>query len=460
MVSPAEVGAMGVGEAIDAVGASERPASFEQFSAALDPQWIADALAATGTASVRRRKLPAEHVVWLVIGMGLFRDRSIAQVVHHLELVVPTPGGARQRVTNAAIVQARDQLGAAPLAALFTQTATTWAHTAAAAERWRGLAVYGLDGTTLRVADTPENTEHFGRPPSRHGEGAGYPQLRLVTLLTLRARLLAAAAFGPYRTSEVALAHEVWAALPEHAVVILDRGFCSYALFHVLAPPAHDRHWLVRARSGSTALTQAVVERFGPGDTLVELRPSPATCAKHPDLPPTLRVRAVRVQRRGFRPYWVFTSLLNPATHPAAEIAALYHERWELELAFDELKTHTCERVEALRSKAPARVAQEVWGLLLAYNLVRLVMSRAAPRARVPPVRLSYRYALLAVRAFWHAAWDTSPGTLPRRLEALLDELAHFVLPERRPRRYPRAVKIKMRNYPRNRPHRRRSRAK
>jgi hypothetical protein len=301
---------------------------------------------------------------------------------------------------------------------------------------------------------------HFGRPPSRHGEGAAYPQLRLVTLLALRARVLAAAAFGPYCTSELALATQVWAALPEHAVVILDRGFCGYALFHVLAPPDRDRHWAVRARSGPTALTQAVVERFGPGDTLVELRPSRATYAKHPDLPPTLRVRAVRIQRRGFRPYWVFTSLLNPATHPAAELAALYHERWELELAFDELKTHTCERVEALRSKAPARVAQEVWGLLLAYNLVRLVMSRAAPRAGVPSVRLSYRYALLAVRAFWHAAWDTSPGTLPRRLEALLDELARFVLPERRPRRYPRAVKIKMSNYPRNRPHRRRSRAK
>jgi hypothetical protein len=451
---------MGVGEALDALGAGERPASFEQFSAALDPQWIADALAATGTASVRRRKLPAEHVVWLVIGMGLFRDRSIAQVVEHLDLVMPTPNGTRHHITNAAIVQARDQLGVAPLATLFTQTATTWAHPAAADERWRGLAVYGLDGTTLRVADTPENVAHFGRPPSRHGEGAGYPQLRLVTLLTLRARLLAAAAFGPYRTSEVALAREVWAALPEHAVVILDRGFCSYPLFHVLATPDRDRHWIVRARSGPTALTQAVIARFSAGDALVELRPSRATRAQHPDLPPTLRVRAVRVHRRGCRPYWVFTSLLNPATHPAAEIAALYHERWELELAFDELKTHTCERVEALRSKAPPRVEQEVWGLLLGYNLVRLVMGRAAPRAGVPPGRLSYRGALLAVRAFWQAAWDTSPGTLPRRLEVLLEDLARFVLPERRPRRYARAVKIKMSNYPRNRPHRRRSRAK
>src|SRR5258705_2573970 len=262
---------MEVGEPILALGAGGGPASLDQFSAAIDPQWIADALAATDPASVRRRKLPAEHVVWLVIGMSLLGDRSIAQVVHHLDLVVPTPSGVRRRVTNAAIVQARDPLGAAPLAALFTQTAQAWAPPAAAADRWRGLAVYGLDGTTLRVADTPENVAHFGRPPSRHGEGAGYPQLRLVTLL--------------------------------------DRGFCSYALFHALAPPDRDRHWVVRARSGPTALTQAVVARFGPGDALVELRPSPATCAKVPDLPPPLRVRTVRVQRRGFRPYWIFPPL-------------------------------------------------------------------------------------------------------------------------------------------------------
>ena len=101
-----------------------------------------------------------------------------------------------------------------------------------------------------------------------------------------------------------------------------------------------------------------------------------------------------------------------------------------------------------------------MWGLLLAYNLLRLVMSRAAPRADLPPLRLSYRHALLAVRSFWHTAWLSPPGVLPRRLDALLDELALFVLPERRPRRYARAVKIKMSNYPRKRPRRRRIRVK
>ena len=451
---------MGLGETVLAVGAGERPASFEQFSAAIDPAWIAEALAATGTASVRRRKLPAEHVVWLVIGMGLFHDRSIAQVVQHLDLVLPTRNGGRGHVTNAAIVQARDQLGAKPLAALFAQTAAVWSTAAADTTRWRGLAVYGLDGTTLRVADTRENVAHFGRPGSRSGEGAGYPQLRLVALSVLRQHLVAAAALGPYRTSELTLAATLWAAVPDHALVILDRGFCSYALFHALADPARQRHWLVRAKTGRTALKVQVVQRLGPGDHVLDLTPSHGTRTAHRTLPATLRVRAVRVHHRGFRPYLVFTSLLDPIAYPAAELVALYHERWELELTFDEVKTHTLERAEALRSQAPTRVEQEVWGLLLAYNLLRLVMSRAAPRAAVSPLRLSYRHALLALRGFWHTAWLSPPGVLPRRLEALLDELALFVLPERRPRRYPRAVKIKMSNYPRKRPRRRRIRVK
>src|SRR5262245_7032504 len=341
-------------------------------------------------------------VVWLVIGIGLFHDRSIAEVVHHLDLVLPPRRGGRGRVSNAAIVQARDQLGAAPLAALFTQTATAWTAAVASRERWHGLAVYCLDGTTLRVPDTPENVTAFGRPPSPDGAGAGYPHVRLVTLLSLRHQLLAAAAVGAPRTGELALARGVWAALPAHAVVILDRGFCSYALFHALSDPPRDRHWLVRARDGRKAVRQQVVAHFAPADALVELRPTTITCAQHPDLPPTLRVRAVRVQRRGS---WLFTSLRNPVTHPAADLAALSHDRSEPELACDELKTHTLERAAALRSTAPPRVEQEVWGRLLAYNLVRVVMSRAAPRAGVPPLRPTYRHAPPHPPAFGHSPW-------------------------------------------------------
>src|SRR5262249_42933336 len=131
---------MELGEAILGVGAGDRAASFELFAETLDAEWIAQALQATGTATIRRRKLPAEYVVWLLMGMGLLRARSIGGVVRHLALVLP-PGGGRGTGRGAAIAQARGRLGPAPLAALFAQTAAVWGPAAAAAERWRGLTV-------------------------------------------------------------------------------------------------------------------------------------------------------------------------------------------------------------------------------------------------------------------------------------------------------------------------------
>jgi len=453
---------MNLGAALLAVGAGERAASFEIFSDALDPEWVDKALTATGTATIRRRKLPAEYVVWLVIGMGLLRDRSIREVVRHLDLVLPA-GSRRPTVSGSAIVRARDRLGPTPLAALFAQAAAVWGPAAADAERWRGLSVYGVDGTTVRVPDTPENEAAFGRIPTRLKSTGGYPQVRLVALMVLRRHLLTSLALGAYRDSELGLAARLWPELPDASLVILDRGFAAYALFHQLADPARQRHWLCRARTGPLALRHRVVQRLGPNDHLVDLTPSRQ--ARHkvrhtaPNLPPTLRVRAIRYQRRGFRACTLYTSLLDPVAYPAAELVTLYHERWELELGFDEVKPHTLERQEALRSKTPARITQEMWGLAIAYNLVRLTMARVADRAQVAPVRISFRHALQFIRLFWLTAWTTSPGVLPRRLDALHDELALLILPARRPkRRYPRAVKIKLSHYPRKRPRPRRNR--
>jgi len=441
---------MDLGQALVAVGGGERAASFEIFARSLDPHWVEDALEATGTATVRRRKLPAEWVVWIVIGMGLFRDRSIQEVVHHLDLVLPAKSGGTQRgiATSSAVVQARDRLGAAPLATLFEQTATCWAKASAHAHRWRGLAVYGVDGSALRVADTPDNDQAFGRPGTSRGGAAGYPQLRLVALMVLRSHLLAGMSLGPWSAGEISLAEPLWARLPDHSVTILDRGFLSYALLHRLATSGRERHWLIRAKSNLTWRTR---RRLGPHDQLVEIAPSRHTRRAHPELPETLEVRAIRYQRRGFRPQTLLTSLLDPATYPAAEIAELYHERWELELGFDEIKTHALEREETLRSRAPERVLQEVWGLAIAYNLVRLHMQHVAHGLSLPPSRISFRHALLLLRGFWLTAWVTAPGNLPHRLEDLHQEIALLVLPPRRPRRYPRAVKIKMSSYPRSR---------
>lgn len=441
---------MGLGEDLLA-GGEERAASFEIFRDSIDPAWITAALEATGTATIRRRKLPAEYVIWLVIGMGLLHDRAITEVVRHLDLVLPTPEGGRGTVSGAAVAQARTRLGPEPLAALFRQTASTWATHAADNDRWHGLAVYGVDGTTVRVADTAENATAFGRPGSRHGDGGGYPQLRLVALMVPRAHLLAGLAMGSYRTSELTLAAELWPLVPPDSITLVDRGVATYPLFQQLHDPATNRHWLTRKKKG---LTIRQVETLGPGDALVDLVPSRGTRALHPELPARIRVRAVRYHRPGFRPQTLLTSLLDPVTSPATELATLYHERWELELGFDEVKTHTLERTEALRSTMPARVRQEVWGLALGYNLVRLAIARAARQAGVPSLRIRYRHALLLIRGFWASAWHAAPGVLPKRLTVLHDELATLVLPARRPRRYPRAVKIKMSNYPRKRPRR------
>jgi len=442
---------MDLGRALAAVGTGERPASFEVFADSLEPQWIEAALAATGTATVRRRKLPAEQVVWIVIGMALFRDRSIQEVVHHLDLGLPgrAPTGRRAVATSSAVVQARDRLGVAPLATLFEQTASSWAGTSADAHRWRGLAVYGVDGSTLRVPDTPENEAAFGRPGTSRGGAAGYPQLRLVALMVLRSHLLAGLSLGPYSVGESSLAEPLWEKLPDHSLTILDRGFLCYALLHGIATSGTERHWLIRTKSN---LQSRTVKRLGPNDALVEILVSRQTRRAHPELPDPFLVRAVRYQRKGFRPQTLLTSLLDPVAYPAAEIAQLYHERWELELGFDEIKTHTLEREEALRSRAPERVRQEVWGLAIAYNLVRLEMQHVAERVRLTPTRISFRHTLLLLRNFWQlTAWVASPGNLPRRLDDLHQEVALLILPPRRPRRYPRAVKIKMSNYPRSR---------
>jgi len=428
--------------------------SFALFAQSLDPHWVEQALRATGTATIRRRKLPAEYVVWLVIGMAMLRDRSIAEVVRHLDLVMPVPTGERQHVSGGAVVQARDRLGPEPLAWLFHASAAVWASASADEHRWRGLAILGVDGSTLRVPDSRENDAHFGRAGTSRGEAAAaYPQLRLVTLMVLRSHLLVDAAFGPYSDSELSLAQRLWPRLPERSLVVVDRGFANYENFQRLADPAHQRYWLTRAKQGQRMAPLRVIRKLGPGDSLVELRPSRHTRRLHPNLPETLTVRAIQYQRKGFKAQTLLTSLLDALAFPAAEIIALYHERWELELAYDEVKTHTLEREEAsLRCRNPERVSQELWGLALAYNLVRLTMADVARRAGVLPNQISYRHTLHFVRAFWISAWFASPGVLPKRLQSLYNELPLLLLPPRRNRAYPRAVKIKMSNYPRKRP--------
>ena len=418
-----------------------------KFVASLDPEWINEALQATGTATIRRRRLPAEQVVWLVIGMCLFRDLSMRELVATLDLALPGSRGIR--VAPSSIVQARNRLGDEPLRWLFERMAEAWGHASARAHAWRGLAVYGADGTTVRVPDSAENRAHFGGQDTRWDSTSGYPLVRLVTLMALRSHILAGARFGAYALSEGALADELWPLLPDHSLTIVDRGFLSARILIGIERGGIQRHWLTRAKS---TLASTRIERFAVGDELIELNVSKEARQKDPSLPATWRMRAIRYQRRGFPPQILLTSLLDPKRYPAAEIVALYHERWEIELGYNEVKRVMLAREESTRSKSPRGVAQELWGLGIAYNLVRYEAERVAADAGVAPTRISFVAALNFIESALRTWGTESAGRLPERLQRLREDLAHFVLPERRERSYPRAVKIKMSNYARKRP--------
>lgn len=441
---------MGLASSLVSLGDGTLPASFEGLKSQVDIEWIQSALARHGVATVRKRKLTAEQVVWLVVGMSLYRDRPIPEIVRRLDLVLPGPNGERQDIAKGAITPARDRVGLEPLRELFQTTARHWALASAERHRWRGLAVLGADGTVLRVPDSRENREKFGLPGSKR-RSAGYPQIRAVGVMALRSHLLLDFDFAGCRTGEVTLAAPMLARVPSRSLTLLDRGFVSYFLLHQIRSGGEDRHWLVRARKG---LKWRVVKSLGRGDSLVEITLSYRARREHPELPEKFLARAVRYRRKGFRPQVLLTSLLDAEKYPAAEIAELYHERWELELGYDEIKTHTLENLEAIRSKSPERVAQEVWGLAVAYNLVRHEMEAVALEHDVPPRRISFRGALMLVRDLFMWAAVASPGSLPKMVKQMRVEMRHLILPPRRSeRRYPRRVKIKMSSYLRNDEH-------
>lgn len=439
---------MGWDLALAATATYAKPERFETFRRHIDPAWIESALTATGTATVRRRRLPVEEVVWVVLGMALYRDRPIEDIVSKLDLALPGGSGT---IARSSISKARERLGSEPMKWLFEQSGSVWAHASADAHRWRELALYGIDGSSLRVPDTPENREHFGGQSGRKGSESGYPMARIVALMVLRSHLLAGAWFGSYGgTNELDPAKRLRTSIPDDSLTIVDRGFLTASMLLGIESGGTNRHWLTRAKSNSK---WRVVERLGKGDEVVEMNVSSEARRKDPSLPRTWTMRAIRYQRKGFRPQTLLTSLLDAEPYPSDEIIALYHERWELELGYDELKTELLEREEAIRSKTREGVEQELWGVLLAYNLVRVEMARIAKQAKVEPTRISFVESLRLIRDEWAWLSVTSPGAIPKRLASMRANIKRYILPPRRRKRvYPRAVKIKMSSYDRKRP--------
>lgn len=191
------------------------------------------------------------------------------------------------------------------------------------------------------MPDSEENRAHFGGRSNQRSD-SGYPIARVVTLMALRSHVMAAARIAPYNTSELALAHELWPEIPDDSLAIVDRGFLYAELLIPLAAKG-NRHWLTRARKNTS---YKVIKKLGPGDELVEMKVTWRAQQNEPGLPKTWVARAIRYKRRGFPPQVLLTSLVDPAKYPRSEVASLYHERWEIELGYDEVKTHMLDRME------------------------------------------------------------------------------------------------------------------
>ena len=316
---------MGFNQAFHAAATFASPPTLEDFRKQIDSRWIEEALAATGTATVRRRRLPAEQVIWVVLGMGMFRDRPIEDVVSKLDLALPSAGAS---IARSSVSQARDRVGSEPLRWLFERSAAIWSAQSAEAHEWRGLKLYGIDGSSVRVPDTPENRETFGGQSGREGSESGYPLVRIAALMVLRSHLLAGCNFGGYGANEIQYAWPLLEVVPSRSLTILDRGFFG-ARFLLAIEGTGSRQWLTRARSD---LKFRVIKKFARGDELIEVKVSDHARRQDPSLPQTWQMRAIRYRRKGFSSQLLLTSLRDPNEYPATELADLYHERWELEL--------------------------------------------------------------------------------------------------------------------------------
>lgn len=439
---------MGLDKLLHTTALLSAPLNLDLFRRNITPGWVEEALESTGTATMRKRRLPAEQVIWVVLGMALFRDRPLEDVVSKLDLALPSNG---RSIARSSIAQARKKLGSEPLRWLFERCSEKWSHQNAHGNQWRNLSVYAIDGTSFRVPDSTENRREFGGQHARNDTQSAYPMVRLASLMMVSSHVLVGASFGPYGgTQELQFARPLLEKIPENSLTILDRGFFG-APFLKAIESNPGRHWLVRGRSNMSAI---VVKKLGPGDELVEFTTSHHALKQNPNLPKTFIARRVTYKKPGFDRVILLTSLLNSEEFPRDELVELYHQRWEIELGYDEIKTELLEREEAIRSKTPDGVRQELWGILLVYNLIRVEMERTAQEAKVEPTRISFVESLRLIRDEW--LWlsvTQSPGGIPKKLRELRANIQRYVLPPRHTkRRYPRAVKIKMSNYKRTKP--------
>ena len=338
-------------------------------------------LAACGRTSRRRRDLPAEAMVYFVLALGLFRSVSTREVLRCLAEVLRWLGAGPVRIAGrAALSHARKRLGTEPFDELRSRCVRARATAETPGAAYGGLLLRAWDGTTLDVPDEAVNRDAFGKPGASRGEAA-FPQVRLTALVEVGTRVPLAWAQGPYRESEAAQARRLHDRLGPGQLLLADRGYLG------------KDHWQEAAATGAELLWRARRDTPLP---VQQVLADGSWLSRYGKCP--VRVVEYALAEAPDETYRLVTTLLDPEAAPAAELAALYHERWEIETAYDELKTHMLGPRPILRSKTPELVRQEVEGLMLAYHAVRAFLAEAAGDEDLDPDNLSFVHAVRVVR--------------------------------------------------------------
>jgi hypothetical protein len=357
---------------------------------------VHEVLNQTGRTSVRERDLPAHVVVYYVIALALYMRSSYREVLRCLLEGVQwllDPSSTVKVAGKSGISQARSRLGAEPLKRLYAAMVVPIAESRTKGAWYRQWRLISLDGSTLDTADTGENDKAFGRPGSSRGSSA-FPKIRFVALLENGTHVLWAARMSRYATDELTLAQDVVPRLREGMLCLADRFFPSYKLWQAAARTGADLLWRTRQNARLD-----VDRRLPDGSYLSRIY---ASTSDRRNQRKGMVVRVIDYRLKDVKDaepiYRLITTILDPAQAPAKELAALYHERWEIETALDELKTHLRGAQIVLRSKTPELVEQEFYGLLMAHFAIRGLMHEAALRADEDPDRLSFLHSVRVVQ--------------------------------------------------------------
>jgi hypothetical protein len=401
------------------------PGHLGELTRIVPVEMVDEAVAATATTQRRVRLLPARVVVYLLLAGCLFAELGYRQVWHKL-----TAGLSGLSVLNPSenlLWQARTRLGAAPLRWLFDLLRGPAATSATI--RWCGLLVCAIDGTTMTVPDGPANLSMYRKQAGSHG-GSGYPMLRLVALVACGTRTIVDAVFGPISIGEQDYTRRLAGSLKAGMLVLLDRNFDVAALIGELA--ATEAHLLVRVKSNRKL---PVLRRYRDGSYLSQIG--------------TTRVRVVECEitiatsaGRHTGVYRLATTLLDDRRFPAPALVRLYHERWEIETVYLELKSSILGG-RVLRARTPAGIAQEVYALLTSYQILRIAITDAidAAHAGIDPDRASFTIALAAARDLLTQAAGAITDSVIDLVGGIGRRVLNNLLPTRRLRVSPRIVK-------------------